>query len=88
MKKGLTFLSTLCLFGSPTRTRTRDQLINSQSLYQLSYRGILSSPCADAFGCGRDFGIAPVRSQATRTRFILLIASSNVLSEHANDKRI
>ena len=25
--------------GSPTRTRTRDQLINSQSLYQLSYRG-------------------------------------------------
>ena len=28
------------MFGSPTRTRTRDQLINSQSLYQLSYRGI------------------------------------------------
>ena len=29
------------MFGSPTRTRTRDQLINSQSLYQLSYRGML-----------------------------------------------
>ena len=28
-------------FGSPTRTRTRDKLINSQSLYQLSYRGIV-----------------------------------------------
>ena len=27
--------------GSPTRTRTRDKLINSQSLYQLSYRGIV-----------------------------------------------
>jgi hypothetical protein len=25
--------------GSPGRTRTSDQLINSQSLYQLSYRG-------------------------------------------------
>jgi hypothetical protein len=30
------------IFGSPTRTRTRDKLINSQSLYQLSYRGIVS----------------------------------------------
>ena len=30
-------------FGSPTRTRTRDQLINSQSLYQLSYRGFVHS---------------------------------------------
>ncbi len=27
--------------GSPTRTRTRDKLINSQPLYQLSYRGIV-----------------------------------------------
>ncbi len=26
-------------FGSPTRTRTTDPLINSQLLYQLSYRG-------------------------------------------------
>ncbi len=29
--------------GSPGRTRTSDQLINSQSLYQLSYRGKLSA---------------------------------------------
>lgn len=28
------------MFGSPTRTRTTDILINSQTLYQLSYRGI------------------------------------------------
>ena len=28
-------------FGSQGRTRTYDQLINSQLLYQLSYRGIL-----------------------------------------------
>ena len=27
--------------GSPTRTRTTDILINSQTLYQLSYRGIV-----------------------------------------------
>ena len=37
-------------FGSPTRTRTRDILINSQSLYQLSYRGIVgTSKCAAGF---------------------------------------
>ena len=28
-------------FGSPGRTRTSDQLINSQPLYQLSYRGMV-----------------------------------------------
>ncbi len=28
------------MFGSPARTRTTDILINSQTLYQLSYRGI------------------------------------------------
>jgi len=33
-------MTAFSVFGSPTRTRTRDQLINSQSLYQLSYRGI------------------------------------------------
>ena len=31
------------LIGSPGRTRTCDMLINSQPLYQLSYRGILKS---------------------------------------------
>ena len=30
-------------FGSPGRTRTSDQLINSQPLYQLSYRGMTLS---------------------------------------------
>jgi hypothetical protein len=34
-----TFL--LGLFGSPTWTRTRDLRINSPSLYQLSYQGIV-----------------------------------------------
>ena len=29
--------------GSPGRTRTSDQLINSQPLYQLSYRGMAGS---------------------------------------------
>ena len=31
----------LWMFGSPTWARTRDNLINSQVLYQLSYRGIV-----------------------------------------------
>ena len=31
-----------CLIGSPARTRTSDKLVNSQLLYQLSYRGINS----------------------------------------------
>ena len=33
--------SSLCLLGSPGRTRTSDQLVNSQPLYRLSYRGIV-----------------------------------------------
>ena len=32
-----------CQHGSPSRTRTSDRLINSQLLYQLSYRGIGAS---------------------------------------------
>ena len=31
---------TLDVIGSPARTRTTDPLVNSQLLYQLSYRGI------------------------------------------------
>ena len=31
----------LSIYGSPTWARTRDNLINSQVLYQLSYRGIV-----------------------------------------------
>src|SRR5262245_16271373 len=30
-----------CPIGSPGRTRTSDQLVNSQPLYRLSYRGIV-----------------------------------------------
>jgi hypothetical protein len=33
--------SVLAIFGSPTWTRTRDLRINSPSLYQLSYQGIV-----------------------------------------------
>ena len=32
-------LQGLALFGSPARARTRDPMINSHLLYQLSYRG-------------------------------------------------
>ena len=32
-------LGSTCLSGAPARTRTWDQLIKSQLLYQLSYRG-------------------------------------------------
>ncbi len=39
-KKGLRFHVTLVLYGAGTRSRTRDLLITSQLLYQLSYTGI------------------------------------------------
>ena len=71
------------MYGSPTRTRTRDQLINSQSLYQLSYRGIgwhLS-------GARRDFGPATPLSQAATALFKRRTASFSVGNEHANDSR-
>ena len=39
-KKGLQFLASLFLcFGAGTKSRTRDLLITSQLLYQLSYTG-------------------------------------------------
>ena len=66
------------MFGSPTRTRTRDQLINSQSLYQLSYRGIAE----------RDFRPAPESCQADSSRFKRSIASFRASIEDANDSRI
>ena len=40
-EKGLAETNPLELFGSPTWTRTRDLRINSPSLYQLSYQGIV-----------------------------------------------
>ncbi len=71
------------MFGSPTRTRTRDQLINSQSLYQLSYRGIVPH-LTDA---GRDFGPAANTCQATSARFMRSTASCSVSREQAKDIR-
>jgi hypothetical protein len=44
-KRPLTPMSVAFLFvSSPGRTRTSDQLVNSQPLYQLSYRGMGLSP--------------------------------------------
>ena len=40
IKRAGNFLQALDYFGSPNWTRTSDPLINSQLLYQLSYRGI------------------------------------------------
>ena len=39
VKKGLPNLEALVLFGAGTKSRTRDLLITSQLLYQLSYAG-------------------------------------------------
>jgi hypothetical protein len=47
----------LVLFGSPGRTRTSDQRINSPSLYQLSYRGKIGVP--DLACTSRQFSAKP-----------------------------
>jgi hypothetical protein len=39
-KKGLHRCKPLFLYGAGTRSRTRDLLITSQLLYQLSYTGV------------------------------------------------
>ena len=51
------------VFGSPGRTRTNDQEINSLLLYQLSYRGIE----------GRDFGLCAAGRQ------VLFIISCTII---------
>lgn len=44
MKKAVILLDNgLRSFGSPTRTRTRDKVVNSHLLYRLSYWGIENS---------------------------------------------
>ncbi len=73
--------------GSPGRTRTSDQLINSQSLYQLSYRGIVGivESAADRRYAARA-GIlvdSPPPSQGDSARFRRRTASSSISSEHA-----
>ena len=88
-KKGLTDEAS-SMFGSPGRTRTSDQLINSQPLYQLSYRGMVfgGNPCRFRLTQeGRDSRSAPRRSQADSTRFSRFTASSSVSTEHAKDMR-
>ena len=76
--------------GSPGRTRTSDQLINSQPLYQLSYRGMVFdwNPCRfRRTQEGGDSRSGPRRSQAVSTRFRRLIASSRASREQAKDRR-
>src|SRR5262245_27451821 len=43
----------LCPRGSPGRTRTSDQLVNSQPLYRLSYRGIVPDIIPDSHDSSR-----------------------------------
>jgi hypothetical protein len=45
--KGLAFLRALVLYGAGTRSRTRDLLITSQLLYQLSYTGVVGADYRD-----------------------------------------
>jgi hypothetical protein len=45
--KGPAFLRALVLFGAGTRSRTRDLLITSQLLYQLSYTGVVGADYRD-----------------------------------------
>jgi hypothetical protein len=40
IEQGQNLTKTLTLTGSPGRTRTADQVINSHLLYRLSYRGM------------------------------------------------
>ena len=57
-------------FGSPGRTRTNDQEINSLLLYQLSYRGIE----------GREFGLRSLNRQAFYAKISFKIIVSFVIS--------
>ena len=78
--------------GSPARTRTTDPLINSQLLYQLSYRGIFWSSERRVWYWSRSEGsidhrkgnldrsqrlnTSAIRANAV-TRFSLLVAKDN-----------
>ena len=57
-------------FGSPGRTRTNDQEINSLLLYQLSYRGIE----------GREFGLRSLNRQAFCAKISFKIIVPNVIN--------
>ena len=45
--EGPAFLRALVLSGAGTRSRTRDLLITSQLLYQLSYTGVVGAESRD-----------------------------------------
>ena len=60
--------------GSPGRTRTSDQLINSQPLYQLSYRGMGSWQGARFWSKGPAQVKRPLRSFDARARVALAYA--------------
>lgn len=45
-----TFLRAFVLYGAGTRSRTRDLLITSQLLYQLSYTGVVGADYRDLIG--------------------------------------
>ena len=53
------------LCGTPAWIRTKDQLIKSQLLYQLSYRGISQGP-KQGSACGRRSGCSKTRQQGNR----------------------
>ena len=47
--KSPALLRGLVLYGAGTKNRTRDLLITSQLLYQLSYTGVLGAKCIDFY---------------------------------------
>ena len=65
-------------YGSPGRTRTSDQLINSQPLYQLSYRGMVR---------GGILGQPPGEVKPTAPVLCACNASSSSFKDDANDNR-
>ena len=50
-------------FGSPGRTRTADQMVNSHPLYQLSYRGVLLLPLLYQMVNSDSIGTLPIELQ-------------------------
>ena len=83
MKKASPRLFSMKLFvfarvseSSPGRTRTYDKAVNSRSLYQLSYRGII--PFAFIAGCGGEAGSEKVivRQHSDQASFTLILHSN------------
>src|SRR5690606_21711277 len=66
--------------GSPGRTRTSDQLINSQSLYQLSYRGIDVRMCDPWQGWHSGPGRKSSQGKQTRANTAVTVAEADIRS--------